>query len=49
MTVVSDTSPITVLFQVEAEHLLPWLFRAVVVPEEVSDRFKNVSKPLVLA
>lgn len=48
MIVVSDTSPLNYLIQVDAVHVLPELFREVYVPERVTSELRHPAAPAVV-
>jgi predicted nucleic acid-binding protein len=48
MIVVADTSPLNYLIQIQCEHILPRLYRAVVVPIGVIEELRSPKAPLAV-
>jgi predicted nucleic acid-binding protein len=48
MIVVADTSPLNYLVQIQCEHILPRLYRAVVVPIGVIEELRRPKAPLAV-
>ena len=48
MIVVADTSPLNYLIQIQCDHLLPGLYRTVIVPLGVIEELRSPKAPLAV-